>query len=237
VTNVSGGTVTAEFPTTNNRPIYLGLVFIVTQTKVAGGITTYSPPIYSTVTTLTPGATPTFTFPANGGTFETDGLHTGYTITTTLYFVAQQRRLVVEDNMIDLALQPLPTTAGNPANPSAITVSTGPLIDQNIFLCKEFIVRRNLIRTKDNRVDPNISQNTGTVAGANCERVLVEHNIIEPAPTNQGAFTVRGPLGYVRTFNNQTNDGSRLRMTYWGATIYRFEDYLYDEADDWLLGF
>lgn len=170
----------------------------------------------------------------------------------------QQMRLVVEDNIFDMALMLPPTDTYSSGSTAAITAllfyqTLGKYPDlANHPVIQDFIVRSNLIRPIDNQVDPHLEPPSNSAFGAtSCERLICSGNILNRftmPPDSQKTFTI-GLVNHIGAFNNQTNAGEHLRLNYFYYTNadmdgphyrnepQRFISDLYDESDDWLMGF
>jgi hypothetical protein len=223
VTGISGSLITCTATLTPSNGLLPGVIIKIF------GVGTYGEIVSSSLTG--------FSFKNPSGSF---------TINQAIIIRAmtQQRRLIVEDNIFDMSLILYPPDVLVNGTPQAIVVSDNLLIPGGLYVCKDFIVERNYIRTIDNRTDlySASEKSTSALQAYGCARVLVRHNIINGIVTasavNFGTYATARSKN-ITSFNNQDNNGVRLKLYNsfpdgGGAAYYIRE--INDDADDWFLG-
>ena len=159
----------------------------------------------------------------------------------TIFFtlIAQHRRVIVENNLFDIAHQVLPPFGIDFPAPFAISLVSGiPSLQE--YLYKEVIIRGNLIRPRDNVPDPHLYRNMTGMRVTNCERLIAEGNIMNLMFDDYArAFAALNTLK-IKTFNNQDHSGRIVRVYFITqespVIVGSFIPDLYDQAENWLLG-
>jgi hypothetical protein len=169
--------------------------------------------------------------------------------TSPIYFFryAQVKRLLFEENILDMAQ--MPSQYFNSAPTYGIFTkgrfTSNPTAGQNDpWTFKQVIVRGNIIRKKDGNPDPVYSGANTAIRIDSAENAIIEDNIIgqmQPAYTDEAKYLLRySNCKTIKAFNNQ-NDAGKLRQLWNDSNLFGnnagFYDDLANEAEDWLLGF
>jgi hypothetical protein len=117
----------------------------------------------------------------------------------------QVGRMLVEDNVLDLVLNIIPSGAGSPAG-VLLSISVG----FSAFIFQQVLVRGNLIRSTDNAFD-----SSGVAVGVNlaaCANTVVDQNIVNLNALSFGPNPIVQTLcGSAAYCNNQTSAGGLIQ--------------------------
>jgi hypothetical protein len=137
----------------------------------------------------------------------------------------QVGRLVVEHNVIELVL-PIVPGLDPPAGVRLERTASSPAAPESPYVFRDVVIRGNLVRHVNNVSDPAENPESLALQLVNCDRLIVEENVIKLDRASPIEFR---DCGAVKFFNDQAPSGKLIQG--YDATQARFVNELETDVD------